>query len=115
MKNSGLKLKIVLLLHSYNMQLELHAAKKKYEAVRESLRSIVFLNVYQIISLTKTILMHQISKKMHQMYFYQNSKNLRICIELDFLTLIITLSQFTNLINVSFRFQLDNLISGVNI
>ena len=58
--------------------------------------------------------MHQISKKMHQVYFYQNSKNLHICIELDFRRLIITLRQFRNLINVNFRFQLDNLISEVN-
>ena len=54
--------------------------------------------------------MHQISTKV---YFYPISKNLHICIQLDFLTLI-TLSQLTNLINVSSGFQLEDLISGMN-
>ena len=39
------------------------------------------------------------------MYFYPNSKNLQICIQLDFLTLI-TLSRLTNLINVKFRISI---------
>ena len=54
--------------------------------------------------------MHQISTKV---YFYPISKNLHICIQLDFLTLI-TLSQLTNLINVSSGFQLEDLISEMN-
>ena len=39
------------------------------------------------------------------MYFYPNSKNLQICIQLDFLTLI-TLSRLTNLINVKFQISI---------
>ena len=42
--------------------------------------------------------MHHKKQKLHQVYFYPNSKNLHICIQLDFLTLV-TLSQLTNLIN----------------
>ena len=55
--------------------------------------------------------MHQISTKTApQVYFYPNSKNLHICIVLDCLTLI-TLSQLIKLINVSFGFQLEDLLS----
>ena len=45
-------------------------------------------------------------QKLHQLYFYPNSKNRHTCIQLDFLTLVI-LSQRTNLINISSRFQLE--------
>ena len=57
--------------------------------------------------------MYEISTKLQQVYFYPNSKNLHICIQLDFLMLV-ALSQFTNLINVSSGFQLEDLISGIN-
>ena len=93
------------------MQLELFSTKKKYETVRELLSSRNILYVYQINILNNTILMHQISTKTApQVYFYPNSKNLHICIVLDCLTLI-TLSQLIKLINVSFGFQLEDLLS----
>ena len=54
-----------------------------YETVRELLRLINFLNVYQI----------KIAQKLHQVYFYHFYISINnICIQLDFLTLI-TLSQ----------------------
>ena len=56
---------------------------------------------------------HAPNKHKNQVYFYPNSKLLHISIQLDFLALI-TLSQLTNLINVSFGFQLEDLISGMN-
>ena len=53
--------------------------------------------------------MHQISTKTApSVFLYTNYKNLRICIQLYFLTLA-TLSQLTNIINVSIRFQLEEL------
>ena len=57
--------------------------------------------------------MHQISAKTGPRVFLSKFKKPSHCIQLDFLTLI-TLSQLTNLINVSSRFQLEDLISGVN-
>ena len=57
--------------------------------------------------------MHQISTQNAPSVFLSKFKNLHICIQLDFLTLI-TLSQLTNLINVSSGFQLEDLISGMN-
>ena len=56
---------------------------------------------------------HASNKHKNQVYFYPNSKNLHISIQLDFLALI-TLSQLKNLINVSSGFQLEDLISGMN-
>ena len=79
-----------------------------HETVRELLRTINILNVYQINILNNTILMHQISTKTAPVYFYPNSKSLHICIQLDFPTLI-TLSQLTNLINVKFRISVREL------
>ena len=81
--------------------------------MRQLLRSIKILNVYQINISNNTILIHQISKKLHQVYFYPNSKTLYILIQLDFVTLV-TLSRITNLVNVSSRFQLGELTSGMN-
>ena len=81
--------------------------------MRQLLRSIKILNVYQINISNNTILIHQISKKLHQVYFYLNSKTLHILIQLDFVTLV-TLSRITNLVNVSSRFQLGELTSGMN-
>ena len=94
------------------MQLDLFSTKN-YETVRELLRSINILNIYQINVLNNTILMHHISTRTAPRIFLSKFKNLLICIQLDFLTLI-TLSQLTNLINVSSGFQLEDLISGMN-
>ena len=63
------------------------------------------LNLYKINFLNDTFLIHLV-------YFYQNSENLHICIQLDFPTLV-TLSQLINLINV--EISIRGLYSRMNL
>ena len=58
--------------------------------------------------------MDLISTKDVPTLFLSKFKNLYICIQLDFLTLV-ALIQLANFTNVSTGFQLEDLISGMNV